>query len=176
MSMMDEVFRAVREVPLLHGLSELQIEAVARKVQRRVFEPGELLLEMDTPCDYTLIIVDGQAEQTTGPGRDQDARIGSGSVLAEMAMVVDVEPTATIVAKTKIKALQINQSDLIAEIIEDARLSEHLIAEVTKRLRGAAEELQAIESALDRGTQAIDAIAGAALLPAPATIAAQAMH
>lgn len=177
MSMMDEVFRAVRDVPLLHGLSDAQIRTLAQKVERRVFEPGETLLAIDTPCEATMIIVDGVAERVTGALEDPDANtVRAGSVLAEMAMVVDVEPTSTIVAKTRIKALQINQADLIAAIFEDQTLSECLIAEVTLRLRGAAEELQAIEAALDRGSQSIEAIASTAQLPPPVANQVQAMH
>ncbi|MEM7777591.1 MAG: cyclic nucleotide-binding domain-containing protein [Pseudomonadota bacterium] len=145
--MTDQVFRAVREVPLLRGLSDKQVQSIASKAERIVYESGDVLLERDTVCEAATIIVAGDAEDVSSLD-DMPDPIGAGSVLAEMAMVVDIEAATTVVAKTNIKALRIHQADLIAELSDDPAMSERLIDEVTARLRSVAADLETIETSL----------------------------
>lgn len=148
MSGADEVFCAVRDVPLLKGLSDAQIGLIAAKAQRLVFEAGDILLSQDDVCEAATIIVDGQATCVDGTAAIAGEQVGRGAVLAEMAMVVDIQASSTVVAQSRIKALRIHQSDLIAELSANRDISERLIEEVTLRLRDVAADLRSIEQSL----------------------------
>ncbi len=168
MSRTNDVCAAVREIPLLSGLTGQQIIAIAARAERLVYDAGDVIVRDGAICDAAVVIVEGEAICTDGVANAVAEAIGPGAVLSEMAMVVDIEASSTVVARTRIKALRLNQTDIIDVLSNDRAMSECLIAEVSQRLREASEGLRAIEAELgDTAYNAPDGdVSSAAALPA----------
>ena len=147
MSSSDIVFRAVRNVPLLRGLTDNQVRAIAARAERVMFSAGDVLVQEGVQHTSTTVIVDGFVECISGIGANAEStvRLQSGTVLTEMAMVVEIEATSTVIAKTQVKAIRIHQRDMLEALESDPDVSERLIEEVSERLRETAADLRAIE-------------------------------
>ena len=87
---MDAVLIALRQAEIFKGLNPLQITEIARQADRIVFNPGDIIMVRDEACDAATVIFDGDAVCLRD---DRDAPVEepvrAGSILAEMAMVVD---------------------------------------------------------------------------------------
>ena len=150
--MLQEIFR---------GLSPLQLTEIVRQAERVVYRPGDTIVEAGTAGDASVLIVAGDAVRFLAgePEEGLNAQsIGAGSILSELAMLVDHEHGATVVAHTTVRALRITRAGLHAQMLEDPGLADHFVDRITERLHRVAEELRRIDHAL----------VGAEGVPAPA--------
>lgn len=157
-------------VEIFQGLDRRQIGEIARHAERIVYKPGQHLIDHGTVGDSAVLVVMGKAVRTQGPGSlpgDPSAEIDPGSLLGEMAMLIDAEHTSTIVAETEVRALKINRQDLLAQMHEDPTVAEHFVAKIAERLHKVAGELRRIDEALER-------VAAPGQAPAPSLVAAPA--
>ncbi len=63
-------------------------------------------------------------------------------------MLVETVHSATIVARTQVRALKISREDMHAQMADDPRLAEHMMEKIASRLRRLAIEVKAIDDAL----------------------------
>lgn len=145
----DTLARAVMRAELFHGLKPLQITEIARLAERIVFKPGETIVMAGAAGDAAYIIVAGIALRTESPlGRGAVEPVPVGAMIGEMAMLVETEYTSTIVAKETVRALRITRRALHAQMSEDFRLAEHLLAKIAGRLHVLAQDLRSVDGAL----------------------------
>ncbi|MEO1266399.1 MAG: cyclic nucleotide-binding domain-containing protein [Pseudomonadota bacterium] len=150
---MQAIAEALLSIDLFAGLSPFQLTEIARRADRLIYQPGDVLLARDEDPEGSLIIIDGEAVCLRGPADEPiEEPVAAGSVLADMAMIVEYEAAATVVARARVRALRVNRADLLEILAEDAELSEALIEAVTVRLRSVAAGLRAIESELAETT------------------------
>ena len=71
-----------------------------------------------------------------------------GSLIGEMAMLVEHDYGSTVVARDRVLCLKLMRAELYAQMQEDAGLSEHFRNHMTERLMRTADELRRIEDAL----------------------------
>jgi CRP-like cAMP-binding protein len=151
--MLQEIFR---------GLNPLQLTEIVRQSERIVYSPGETIVEAGTAGDAAVLIVAGDAVrflETGEPTAGLNAQaIGTGSLLGELAMLVEHEHGATVVAHTTVRALRITRAGLQAQMLDDPDLAGHFVDRITERLNRVADELRRIDHAL--------AVADGALAPA----------
>ncbi len=151
--MLQEIFR---------GLNPLQLTEIVRQSERIVYSPGETIVEAGTAGDAAVLIVAGDAVrflETGEPTAGLNAQaIGTGSLLGELAMLVEHEHGATVVAHTTVRALRITRAGLQAQMLDDPDLAGHFVDRITERLNRVADELRRIDHAL--------AVADGALVPA----------
>ncbi len=143
--------RQLMSQEIFRGLSPLQLTEIVRQADRIVYSPGDTIVEAGTASDAAVLIVTGDAvrfldgESTLG----LDAQsIGSGSLLSEMAMLVEHEHGATVVAHTTVRALRITRARLQAQMLDDPDLAGHFVDCITERLHRVADELRRIDHAL----------------------------
>lgn len=159
---MDAIIETLRRVDLLHGLSPLQLTEILRNSDRVVFNPGDVLLERGEICDHATLIVDGDAVCSSGHVEPlTDGPLPPGTILAELAMVVEIESAATVVAETRVRAIRLVRSAILTQMAADPTIAEHMIERISLRLRHAAEYLQAIEREIDGGGESAAASAQA---------------
>ncbi|MEO0791481.1 MAG: cyclic nucleotide-binding domain-containing protein [Pseudomonadota bacterium] len=145
---MDTVLRVLRHVDLFNGLSDAQLAGIAQHAERVVYQSGDVLIARDDACDAAILTVDGDAAVIRGTRNEPvEEPVLPGSILAEMAMMVDIEASATIIARSRVRALRIPQTGMLELLEADPGLAENLIEAITGRLRGVAENLKAIEQA-----------------------------
>jgi CRP-like cAMP-binding protein len=145
----DALVDPLQRVALFQGLKPLQVAEIARQAERIVFRPGDRIIEEGGEGDAAILIVDGEAVRISGPEvQNPGDRILPGSLIAEMAMLIDTEHTSTIVAEGPVRALKITRASLHGQMIADPSLAEHFVTKILGRLLTLAEELRAIDRAL----------------------------
>ena len=151
-------------VEIFQGLDRRQIGEIARHAERIVYKPGQHLIDSGTAGDSAILVVTGKAVRTDSPGQPQGEQpldIEPGSLIGEMAMLIDTEHTSTIVAETEVRALKINRQDLLVQMHDDPAVAEHFVAKIAERLHRIAGELRRIDEALAGASDMMPAAAAA---------------
>lgn len=139
----DALVAPLLRVPLFEGLKPLQLTEIARRADRVVFRPGDVITGGDKN-DAAVLIVSGEVVRKS-EDEDQEA-VPAGALLAEMAMLVEPEePTSTFVARTIVRALNIRRTEMLEQMTEDPTLAEHLADKIAGRLKVFVDELREIE-------------------------------
>lgn len=145
----DALVKPFLRLPLFQGLKPLQLTEIVRRADRVVYQPGDTLIEEDKTGDSAIVIVSGEAARIAGTDDGSPAdTIVEGSIIAELAMLVETVHSATIVARTQVRALKISRDDMHAQMAGDPRLAEHMMEKIALRLRRLAMEVKAIDNAL----------------------------
>jgi CRP-like cAMP-binding protein len=137
---------------IFQGLTPLQLTEIVRRAERVVYRPGQYIVEAGKPGDAAVVIIAGDAVcLPNGPG-DQAIQaaepIGAGTILSELAMLVEQEYGTTVVAHTTVRALRITREGLKKQMLDDPDLASHFVDRITERLNRVADELRRIDHAL----------------------------
>lgn len=139
----------LRRVALFQGLQPLQISEIARRADRVVFKPGETIISEGQAGDGAYLIVSGTAVRTAGPGADASAEpLGSGTLIGEMAMLVETDYTSTVICREPIRALKIARASLLEQMTSDLALADHIVEKLAGRLKELANELRKVDQTL----------------------------
>jgi CRP/FNR family transcriptional regulator, cyclic AMP receptor protein len=146
---MDKVVEALLQVPALAGLKALQIAEIARHTKKLKFLRGDIITRAGQPGDGAYLLVSGPAERVIerGPGARSEP-IEPGSLIGEMAMLVDHDYGSTVVARDWVYCLKVTRVAMHAQMLEDGDLREHFERRITERLLRVAEELRQIDAIL----------------------------
>lgn len=147
---MNALIKPLLGVELFQGLRPLQITEIARRADRIVFKPGDVILQRNAAGDAAVLLVSGDAVRLAGPFDDapHDEPLPAGSLLGEMAMLIETDHSSTIIARTAVKALRISRSELHAQMAEDQTLADHFVQRIATRLTGIANVLRDIDNRL----------------------------
>lgn len=145
----DALIHALRHIAMFDGLSPLQITEIARRADRIVYKPESRITQAHQSADAAIVLVSGTAQRIEGPGLvDQSQPLPAGTILAEMAMLIETVTASTVVAVTEVRALRIAREEMHELIAEDPALAEHFIAKAAGRLRDVASQMREIENGL----------------------------
>jgi CRP-like cAMP-binding protein len=142
--------RQLMSQEIFRGLSPLQLTEIVRQAERIVYSPGDTIVEAGTAGDAAVLIVSGDAVRFLDgePATGLNAQgVGAGSLLSELAMLVEHEHGATVVAHTTVRALRITRAGLKAQMLDDPDLASHFVDRITERLNRVADELRRIDHA-----------------------------
>ncbi len=152
----DAIVKPLLGIDLFRGLKPLQITEIARRADRIVYRPGDVIVSEDATGDAAILIIAGDARRVSGPGLsvdDMDAEpVVPGSLVAEMAMLVDTVHSSTVVAKSAVRALKISRFEMQEQMLEDPALAHHFMNRITGRLSQLAQDMRAIDSVLAEST------------------------
>lgn len=163
---MDALVKPLLLLPLFQGLRPLQLTEIVRRAGRVIYRPGDIIIEEDQAGDAAIIIVSGDAVRTTGLEPGEAAQpIAEGSMIGELAMLVETIHSATIVARGTVKALRLTRSEMHDLMAEDPQLADHLTQKITSRLQRLAQELREVDRAL-ADMSAFEPFAQSAAFPA----------
>jgi CRP-like cAMP-binding protein len=144
--------RQLMSQEIFRGLSPLQLTEIVRQADRIVYGPGDTIVRAGTAGDAAVLIVSGDAVrflEDDEPSMGLNAQpIGTGSLLSELAMLVDHEHGTTVVAHTTVRALRITRAGLHAQMLDDPDLATHFVDRITERLHRVADELRRIDYAI----------------------------
>lgn len=153
----DAIVKPLLGVELFRGLKPLQITEIARRADRIVYRPGDVIVSEDACGDAAILIIAGDARRVSGPGVEDDGGeaepVAPGSLVAEMAMLVDTIHSSTVVAKSTVRALKISRLEMQQQMLEDPGLAEHFMERITGRLSQLADNLRAIDQVLAETTR-----------------------
>ena len=152
---MDGLIKPLLRLEIFQGLKPLQITEIARQAERIVFREGDIIVHSGTPGDAAYVVVSGEAVCLKRSGGHVRAEpIEAGSLIGELAMLVEHDYSITVVAKGPVRALKIAREAMHDQMRDDRHLAEHISAKITARLSRLAAELRGIDSRLARVAEA----------------------
>lgn len=143
----------LRRVALFQGLRPDQLIEIARRAERVQFKPGNAIIREGDPGDAAYLIVSGTAQRTAGPGSDEIVELQPGTLIGEMAMLVETDYSSTVVCREAARTLRITRSGLLEQMSADLSLADHLLEHLAGRLRHLAGELRRIDALLGAAEQ-----------------------
>lgn len=145
---MEALIAPLLRVRLFQSLSERELAVIARSAEKALYRAGTVIAEAGQDADAAILIVDGACERLdeTLPGHTEP--IEAGSLIGEMAMLVEHVYGATVVARGNVKALRLTRAAMHGLIQDNPSLAEALIAVLADRLHSVADQMRAIDSDL----------------------------
>ncbi len=152
----DKAVETLEKTPAFAGLKPAQIAEIARHSKRLKFLRGDIIIRSGQFGDGAYLIVSGPTEQVLGHGVGaQRQPIEPGSLIGEMAMLIEHAYGSTVVAGDWVYCLKITRAALHTQMLADPSLAEHFERRVTDRLLQVMEDLRRIEGAIAVGPTAM---------------------
>jgi CRP-like cAMP-binding protein len=158
----DTVVAPLLRVPLFAGLEPAQLSQIARHAERIRFRSGGVIIRAGEAGDAAYLIVSGRADRMPDAVSRVREPVEPGSLLGEMAMLVEHIYGATVVAADAVRCLKISRTAMHAQMRNDPTLAEHLQQRITQRLLGLAHELRAIDQAILSSRNTFDRLVASA--------------
>lgn len=145
----DALVKPLLRLEIFQGLRPLQITEIARRAERMVFRPGQVIIHAGVRGDGAYVIVSGDAVCIgRGTVSIDPEPIEAGSLIGELAMLVEHDYAITVVARGPVRALKLVRETMHEQMCDDVRMAEHVGAKITSRLASLAAELRRIDSRL----------------------------
>jgi CRP-like cAMP-binding protein len=166
----DALVRPLLGVPLFQGLKPLQLTEIARRADRIVYKPGDVIVTAHGEPDAAVLVVSGEAVRTEGPGleRGSNESLPAGALISEMTMLIETECSSTVVARTAVRALRISRSEMLAHMTDDPTLAQHFIDKISGRLSSFVSGLKEIDDNLAKVAET-DEVPGGKPIPVAKT-------
>jgi CRP-like cAMP-binding protein len=164
----DLVLESLHRVPLFAGLTPEQIAEIGRGAQRRAFRRGEAIAEAGALGDGAYLILAGDVICRTGPdGRGPTEPVEPGSLVGELAMLVEYDYGSTVIAQGWVDCLKLERATLLEQMRADPDIADRVADAIRGRITLVAAELQIIDGLLMRSIEHYaDAPLGLMALPA----------
>ncbi len=146
---LDSLVAPLSRLDIFRGLDAVNMREIVRRAERVIYKPGDLLIEDGCPGDAAILIVTGTAVRVSGPALTQRAEpVPPGSLLGEMAMVIETEHSSTVIARSPVRALRLLRSDILEHMEQEPRLAEHFVSVIASRLSMLAGHLRSVDRML----------------------------
>ena len=104
--------KILRDISFFSSFSREEIDGLVDKVKMRIYEKGEVVFEVGEKANSFYIIFLGTAEVQLRSGifglGKKTAELGRGEFFGEMALLDRTTRSATVMAKTQLKAFEIS--------------------------------------------------------------------
>lgn len=149
----DPLVKPFLHLPLFNGLKPLQLTEIVRRADRIIFRAGDTIISEDQVGDAAIVIVSGESVRTSSsePGTAAEA-IPEGSMIGELAMLIEIVHSSTVVARGSVKALRLTREEMQTLMAEDPSLAEHFSSKIGARLGQFLSDLNAVNDALEQSS------------------------
>jgi CRP-like cAMP-binding protein len=130
----DELVRSLSGLALFSDLRDADLEAIADPELERRFVEGERVLRRGLSGSGFYVILDGEAAVEIA-GDDEPRRLRRGDFFGEVSTLLDCKPTADVIARTDLHALEIPGPQLETFLLQYPRVTYRMLQTVTRRLR-----------------------------------------
>jgi CRP/FNR family cyclic AMP-dependent transcriptional regulator len=146
-SIMDDV-DLLRRIPMFAKIDPAKLKLLAFTSERVTFEAGQELFHQGDSGDAAYIIVDGSTEVLldSPQGPVVVARLGTNSLVGEMAILCDMPRTATIRAVTQVTTLKISKDLFFRMVTDFPSMGVEVMRELAYRLEKTTAELRDAKS------------------------------
>ena len=146
MSQVDDVVVPLLSARIFSGLAPFQLKTLALQAETVSFNRGDTIIKAYQEGDGAYLVGSGAVveEQDESEG-EPTTEFGTGTMIGEMAMLVETLHSATVVARTPVKALKFRRESLHALMEKDPALSEHFVDKMRQRLVDTANRLRDVE-------------------------------
>lgn len=146
---LDQLAMPLLRHDIFHGLKPLQITEIARRAERVVYQPGEVMMRAGDAGDGALVVIGGEASRAADRDLDiEEQPVPTGALLAEMCMLIEQEHGVTVVARSPVLAIKILRATMHELMLDDPALASHFTHRISRRLARVADELRRIEGAM----------------------------
>lgn len=145
---LDVEVEALKQVPLFRGIDPTKLRLLAFMSERIKFRAGERLCEQGERGDSAFIILSGEADIAvrTPTGEQRVAKVRQNDMVGEIAILIDVPRTASVIASSEVIALAVSKESflkLMAHFPEMALEVTRVLAQRLERTTRQLAELQA---------------------------------
>jgi len=145
----DALVRPFLSLPLFRDLKPLQISEIARHAERIVYRNGDVVTAEGQSADGAILIVSGTCvRRAADPKKTREEFLPEGSLIAELAMMIEISHPSTIVARDQVRALRLTRDKMHELMQQDIDLATHFSSLILKRLHALAGDLLTVESLL----------------------------
>jgi len=153
MSKVDDVVVPLLGARIFSGLAPAQLKTLALEAEVITFKRGDTIIKAYQEGDCAFLIGSGEVIEEAEPGDGEPSKeFGTGTVIGEMAMLVETLHSATVVARTPVRALKFQRDALHALMEKDTTLSEHFVGKMRERLTETANRLREVDRAFGEPT------------------------
>jgi putative peptide zinc metalloprotease protein len=126
----------LRRMPLFSELDAQQIELMASHMQEETYEPGETLIQQGEPGKAFYVIETGRVQVSlVGDGEERPVtERGPGEYVGEIALVLDVPATASVVALGPTRVLALHREEFDRLVAGHLYASRRLERDVSRRM------------------------------------------
>ena len=127
-------------VSIFSQMTEKDLERIAEYARVQEYEPGELIIKEGERDNRLFIVVSGHTEVVKRLGQRDEKKLGvfgPREYFGEMAMIDDLERSASVIATEPTRVLCLEQLDLHKEMAEYPRMALELLQMLSRRLRAA---------------------------------------
>jgi NTE family protein len=132
----------LRDVPFFHALPDAPLRTIAGRLKRRRYKPGDTVFREGDPADTLFLVESGRVHVWTADERQLLASLGPGSILGEIALLLDVPRTATVRAVTACSTLVLSRRSLNELVRTYPSISAELTRELGRRLRSTSRHVE----------------------------------
>lgn len=167
----ENLAAALLRLPIFAGIKPSQLAQITQTAERVKYLPGDVIVKAGQPGDAAYVVLTGAAQRVAGAaGSPATESIAPGSLIGEMAMLIEHDYTATVIARDRVFCLKVLRSALHAQMLADPTLAQHFHDRVTEQLKRTVEELRRIDK--DFAAQPFPSKGASKLQPAPAKFVA----
>jgi signal-transduction protein with cAMP-binding, CBS, and nucleotidyltransferase domain len=149
----DHVAAQLARIPIFAGLKPQQLNRIARRAEQCWFRPGAFIVRAGTPGDAAYLVLSGDAQSWPERGsRAPQEPIVPGSLVGELAMLVEHTYGLSVVAEGPVNCLKVGRDMLHGVMRADSDIAERLAGFVRQRLALTAAELRRIDRHLIQST------------------------
>lgn len=142
--MTNALLAPLKRVRLFQSLDDGQLERIARRAERVIYRPGDVICSEGETGDAAILIVSEGAVEVRGEGAPAQP-VEAGSLVGEMTMLVEQAYGVTVAAGAPVRALRLTRAGMQDAMLEDRDIAERLIAVISGRLVRVAAELKRLD-------------------------------
>ena len=140
MGVEDEV-KVLKQIPLFANIDSAKLKLMAFASERLSFTPGQYLCKQGDVGDAAFIIIEGDADVVLENGDGGEsltvASVGKNDIVGEIAILIDVPRTASIVATTDLVALKLTKELFFRMVRDFPDMSVEIMRALAHRLESA---------------------------------------
>jgi len=144
---------ALREIPVLTGLSDAELALIAPRLRRARYKPGEIVIRQGDRDRSVYIVASGTTTvRVNAAGSERQVRLASyarGTMFGEMALLDRQPRSATVIAENDVVCYVLSEEAYDALIAEHpliaVRLLSNIARELSARLRNATRMIAELE-------------------------------
>jgi len=144
---------ALREIPVLTGLSDTELTLIAPRLRRARYKPGEIVIRQGDRDRSVYIVASGTTTvRVNAAGSERQVRLASyarGTMFGEMALLDRQPRSATVIAENDVVCYVLSEEAYDALIAEHpliaVRLLSNIARELSARLRNATRMIAELE-------------------------------
>jgi CRP-like cAMP-binding protein len=145
----DLVLESLRRVPLFACLTSEQIAEIGRGARRCAFGPGEIIAEAGESADGAYLLLSGKAACRASPDtRGPREPVEPGSLVGELAMLVERDYGTTVVAQGWVDCLKLERATFQEQMRAHPGIAQRIADTIRSRLTQVAAEFRIIDQLL----------------------------